>query len=138
LVVFDLVRLAFLAAHSRRILPHSLGYVAKLAIEQWRSISAARSARLAAVAELSALLRAGRVSFDIQNAHAQRLTNTLLERQAVTEIDNGYEQTITAAFPKFTADERELHGIIRSITIHAIRPVNQALASATAAFEPYS
>ena len=57
----------------------SLGYVAKLAIEQWRSISAARSARLAAVAELSALLRASRVSFDIQNAHAQRLTKNLLD-----------------------------------------------------------
>ena len=34
---------------------------------------------------------------------------------------------MTAAFPKFTADERELHSIIRSITIHGIRPVNQAL-----------
>ena len=64
---------------------------------------------------------AGRVSFDIQNAHARRLTNTLLEHQAVMEIDDGYEQTMTDAFPKFTADERELHGIMRSITIHEKR-----------------
>ena len=106
----------------------ALGYVVKLLIEEWRSLHAARAERLASLAALSSLLRAGWVSFVIQNAHAQRLVTMLADRGAIPGIsEEGYEHTITAAFPNLAPEEQELHGIIRGITIHSIRPVNQAL-----------
>src|SRR5436190_598130 len=82
----------------------ALGYVAKLGIEQWQLIHAARAARLASLAELSSLLRAGRTSFGIQNDQAQRLVGMLSDRQGIANVpEEGYEQTMACAFPNFTA-----------------------------------
>jgi hypothetical protein len=88
-----------------------------------------RAARLASLAELSSLLRAGWVSFIIQNEHAQRLVGTYGDGQgAVASVaEKGYEQAITDAFPNFNAGQRELHNIIRGITIHALRQINLGL-----------
>jgi hypothetical protein len=79
----------------------ALGYIAKLAIEQWRLIHAARASRLASLAELSSLLRAGWVSFAIQNEHAQQLVQALDRERGGDIAGAGYEQGMVDAFPNF-------------------------------------
>jgi hypothetical protein len=105
----------------------ALGYIAKLAIEQWRLIHAARASRLACLAELSSLLRAGWASFAIQNEHAQQFVRALNRERCADIAEDGYEQSMVDAFPNFGPAERELHAIIRGITIHSLRPINQDL-----------
>jgi hypothetical protein len=99
----------------------ALGYIAKLAIEQWRLIHAARASRLACLAELSSLLRAGWASFAIQNEHAQQFVRALNRERCADIAEDGYEQSMVDAFPNFGPAERELHAIIRGITIHSLR-----------------
>jgi hypothetical protein len=106
----------------------ALGYVGKLAIDQFQAIRAARAARLASLAGLFTLLRASWVSFAIQNGHVQRLMDMLRARGVVQQVSPlGYEHTIAATFSSLNSEESDLHAIIRSITVHSLLPVNQAL-----------
>ncbi len=106
----------------------ALGYVGKLTVETWQSIRNAQHARRARLVELQSLLRAGRVSFTIQNSHAQRLASMIRKEHAeLVEEEKGYERIFSKAYNAFTPDEKELHAIIRSITVYSLRPTNQSL-----------
>ncbi len=107
----------------------AIGYVAKSLIElyiQWHTRKRERRAQLV---RLRSLLNASRVTFLIQNEHAQRLLGMLKERQPDLNDEGGYEQTFANAYPTFTSEEKELHAIIRGLTIHALRPANAAVTS---------
>jgi hypothetical protein len=41
--------------------------------------------------------------------------------------EEGYERTFSKAYKVFTPEEKELHAIIRSITIHSLCTTNQSL-----------
>jgi hypothetical protein len=106
----------------------AFGYVAKLSVEEWRLIHMARAARLASLGELASLLRAGWVSYSIQNDHAKRLMKMIKHRVGDAHVSgDGYEETMAGSFGAFTPEERELHGIIRGITVHSLRPINRDL-----------
>jgi hypothetical protein len=106
----------------------ALGYVARLAIESWRDIREAQSARRARLVELQSLLRAAWVSYAVQNKHAGRLLSMVRENHPhLVDPEEGYERTFSKAHPSFTAEEKELHAIVRSITTFSLRLTNQSL-----------
>lgn len=108
----------------------ALGYVGKLIIESWQAIREAQNTRRARLVELQSLLRAAWVSFAVQNNHAQRLLSTVREKHPNLRItEEGYERAFSNAYRVFTPDEKELHAIIRSITIHSLRPTNLSLSN---------
>jgi len=80
------------------------------------------------LAQLSSLLRAAWVAFSIQNDHAKQLESLIRENHRdAPSSGQGYEHLFASVFPNFTPDERELHDIIRTITVNTLRPTNQAL-----------
>ena len=108
----------------------ALGYVGKLIIESWLGIREAQNARRARLVELQSLLRAAWVSFTVQNNHAKRLLLMIRkDHPELIGIEEGYERLFTKAHELFTPDEKGLHAIIRSITVHSLRPTNQSLSS---------
>jgi hypothetical protein len=107
----------------------ALGYVGRLFLDWFGSVRAARTAQMARLVELQSLLRATRVTFNIQNAQAQRLLEMLRVNHAgPLPVEEGYERAFSQFHPQFTPDERELHGIIRSLTVNSLRPLNLQLA----------
>ena len=106
----------------------ALGYVGKLIIESWLAIREAQNARRARLVELQSLLRAAWVSFAVQNNHAKCLLSMVQEKHpGLIGTEEGYERSFSKAYGAFTLDEKELHAIIRSITIYSLRPTNQSL-----------
>ncbi len=108
----------------------ALGYVGKLIIESAIAIRAARNARRARLVELQSLLRASWVSFSVQNDHAKRLLLMVRENHpGLAETEKGFDRAFSTAYMEFKPDEKELHAIIRSITIYSLRPTNQSLSN---------
>lgn len=106
----------------------AFGYVGKLIIESWLRILEARNARRARLVDLQSLLRAAWVSFAVQNGHAERLLSMVRENHSDLIVEEeGYERAFSKAYRVFTPDEKDLHAIIRSITVHSLRPTNQSL-----------
>ncbi len=108
----------------------ALGYVGKLIVESWLGIREAQNARRARLVELRSLLRAAWVSFAVQNNHAKRLLSMVREKHSdLIGTEEGFERTFSKAYRVFTPDEKELHAIIRSITIYSLRPTNLSLSN---------
>jgi hypothetical protein len=106
----------------------ALGYVSKLIIESWASYREVQNTHRARLVELQSLLRAAWVSFAVQNGHAKRLLSMVLENHPdLIRAVEGYERTFFTAYRMFTPDEKELHALIRGITIYSLRPTNQSL-----------
>ena len=106
----------------------ALGYVGKIILEWWSKVREARNTRRARLIELQSLLSATRVSFVIQNNHADRLVSMIKENHSnLVQAEEGYERIFSKVYDQFTPEERELHGIIRSITVNSLRPANQSL-----------
>lgn len=106
----------------------ALGYVGKTILEWWANVREARNVRRARLIELQSLLRATKVSFVVQNTHANRLTSMIKENHPdFVQLEEGYERIFSKAYDQFMPEERELHGIIRSITVNSLRPANQSL-----------
>jgi hypothetical protein len=108
----------------------ALGYVvkefwalAKVFAEQYRH----RRARLV---QLQSLLRAGRVSYLIQVKHRNRLFESVKKNHPEIlpgpDVEYTFDEIFSRAFRKLDAQEKELHSIIRGITIHSLRPLNEA------------
>jgi len=104
----------------------ALGYVARLFVETWREYRQTKNLRFAALVKLHSLLQVSRVSFEIQNEHAIRLVEQITNRcpQLARE---GYEDTLAAAFGEMNPEERELHAIVRCISVNSLKPTNDNL-----------
>ena len=74
--------------------------------------------------QLQSLLRATRVAFEIQNQHARRLLDMLQERLPSLDVSGGFEDAFSRCFKDMNAEERQLHSLIRGITISALRVGN--------------
>ncbi len=107
----------------------ALGYVSKLLIESWQRTKQTRRERFAALVQLESLLRAAKVAFRIQREHRNRLHNWIESDHPEAAIEEGFERQFVAAYPNFSAKEKQLHGIIRGITEHSMKPVNEALSA---------
>jgi hypothetical protein len=106
----------------------AFGYLAKSGIELWSAARQRNDARRAALVELQSLLRAAGVTFQIQNQHARNLSE-IVKRSHSEEVRGarGFEDTLTRGYPRFDAEEKELHSLIRSMTTTVLRPTNLAL-----------
>ena len=106
----------------------ALSYVGTLVAEAFQSWRLSRDERRARLSRLSSLLGASKVAFDIQNDLASRLSLALLEKHPDRKTEEGgYEALFSALYDIFSTEEADLHGIIRGITVHAMRPANQAM-----------
>jgi hypothetical protein len=105
-----------------------LGYVGKLAVEGWFQWRRARAAQLGRLLELASLLHASREAFIAQRRLVERLEKSLTQNHPnVVQDRSGFERHFAQTFTQFTPDEAELHGLIRSMTQHTLRPLNQAI-----------
>jgi hypothetical protein len=104
------------------------GYVGKLLVDVVLDFRKRKRDRRSQLVELRSLLRAAKTSFTIQNQHATRLLNMLRrsDSQPLTEAV-GYERIFASKYAAFSPEEKELHDIIRGITIHALKPTNTEL-----------
>jgi len=104
----------------------ALGYVAKLIFDGVMAAYQARNARLARLVELQSLLRVGNSCFKTQILQATRLMGLIKQNHSDLKLGDGREDTIAKTYSQFTPEEKELHEIIRSMTVNALGPVNQS------------
>jgi len=103
----------------------ALGYVGKLALDGVLDFRKAKRERRSDLVELRSLLRTARTSFIVQNQHAVRLLK-MLDGDPETET-GGYERIFATRYASFSAEQKELHGIIRGMTINALKPTNSQI-----------
>jgi hypothetical protein len=104
------------------------GYVGKLVVGGVLDYQKGRRARRSRLVELRSLLRTTRTSFIIQNQHAARLLNMLQEHDPHLILGAaGYESTFASKYMSFSTEEKELHEIIRGITVHAMKSTNMEI-----------
>jgi len=73
-------------------------------------------------------MRAGKAAYEVQCDNRDRLAESISKRDPeLAGSAEGYERLFTAAFPSMTDGERELHAIIRTITVNTLRPLNESL-----------
>jgi hypothetical protein len=105
----------------------ALGYVGKLVSDSWLERQRTKRERRTHLIELQSLLRSTKVSFEIQHAHTQRLLSMLRARMPGLDVSGGYDQAFAQSWSAMVPEEKELHSLIRSITINSVRPGNSAL-----------
>jgi hypothetical protein len=105
----------------------AVGYVAKLILESVGEVRTRVRTRRARLAELLSLLRAGKAAFLVQCENRDRLAELIEQRNPeLAKSAIGYEDLFATAYPTMTQRERELHAIIRTITVNALRPLNES------------
>jgi len=106
----------------------ALGFVGKTTIDlilKLRETARERKSRLTA---LYALLRAGDTAFAVQRELRIRLADQLRLRLPETaELPPGFDRLFAATYDAMNDEERQLHSLIRTITTHTFRPLNQSL-----------
>ena len=106
----------------------ALGYVGKLFVELFQAFKERERTKRSKLIELQSLLRATKTAFVIQNSHARKLTNSIeTNYSGIAEKYTGYEEKISRAFDSLNTEEKELHAIIRSITINTLYPINTSI-----------
>ena len=106
----------------------ALGYGGRTAIEVVLQLRGTAQERRSRLAELYALLRAGDAAYAAQRKLLKRLAAQLKSRLPETAaLEPGYERLFAETFAAMNEEERQLHGLIRALTMHTIRPLNQSL-----------
>lgn len=104
------------------------GYVAKLILEWIGEVQTRIRNRRAQLSALHSLLMAGKAAFNVQCENRDRLAESLFKRDPnLDKSALGYEELFTEAYPDMTEKEKELHMIIRTITINTVQPLNESL-----------
>ena len=104
----------------------SISYVVRT-LHGWLTERAKRDAeRVRRLQSLAALLRTSESIFKSQIDQRNRL-ESMVDSKPELEGIRGYEAKFTRAYATFTDEEKELHGLIRSMTQNALRPVNLAI-----------
>lgn len=107
----------------------ALGYVATSLIRVAIDLRKRQRDRRSQLIELRSLLRASHASFKIQKKHLDQLLESVKKRNP--KFDQGskdtYEDVFARAYSSFTPEEKELHQMIRAITIHALKPTNESM-----------
>ncbi len=104
----------------------ALTYASTVLINSITNFIETRRQRRAELVRLQALLRTARVSYLVQQEKADTLCASISQRIQIPS-GRGREEAISKNFLSLTDDERELHGIIRAMTEHMLRPTNEAL-----------
>jgi len=99
-----------------------LGYVGALIITsavKWRNH---RLKRQRGLMKLGLLLKTMRAAFAVQVKHRDHLYKSLQSRSPLR--DEGYEHCFIRCYDLMTGAEREVHAIIRGITMNTLKPLN--------------
>jgi len=103
-------------------------FVAKNLYQWWLDLRKERAAKLANLLQLASQLRAAWIIYTVQNAHAKNLYQMMQKNHSEDfSPEYGYDETFTRLFDQFDSNEAELHSLIRGMTIHAMRPINQTM-----------
>lgn len=105
----------------------AVGYVGNLSIQsigKWRET---RATQRASLLKLAALLKTMAAAYAIQVKHRDALHAALNARLPGLSCCDGYEAMFSSLFERFNASEKETHAIIRGISVHALRPLNDAV-----------
>ena len=106
----------------------ALGYVAKQGFDAFTGLITLRRLREAQLIELQSLLHASGAAYKIQGKHTRSLWAMIKEFQPETATaSKGFEDAIYRAYKDMNVEEKELHVLIRSITINALQPTNLAM-----------
>jgi hypothetical protein len=106
----------------------ALGYVAKQGFDAFTGLLTVRRMREAQLVELQSLLHASDAAYQIQGKHARSLTDMLKNsRREIVETGKGFDDIFYRAYKDMSTEERELHGLIRSITVSTMLPTNMAM-----------
>jgi hypothetical protein len=106
----------------------ALGFIGKTAADLVMRYRDTANNRRSSLTELYALIRAGDAAFAVQRDLRKRLTEKLRTRLPDPEkLPTGSERLYSTTYKDMTSDERQLHSLIRTITVHTIRPLNQSL-----------
>jgi hypothetical protein len=106
----------------------ALGFVGKTADDLILSLREVARDRKSRLTELYALLRAGDVAFAVQRELRKRLADKLRGRLPETaELPRGHDRLFTTTYTAMNDEERQLYSLIRAITVHTFRPLNQSL-----------
>lgn len=106
-----------------------IGYLAKGRIEHRKELRARKSASLERLKRLAALLQQSDSVFVDQNNMVRRLWGELSTRLGKgVQTGRGFDEDFFVAYDRFTPEERELHAIIRGMTMNSMRTVNEQLA----------
>lgn len=105
----------------------ALGYLGKELLQGIALVRGTRRHRRARLSRLHSLLEAGRTAFEIQNGNRNRLYEMIEKRDPGFENIGGFERRFVAAYDSMTPDEKELHLLVRGITEHTIKPLNNEL-----------
>jgi hypothetical protein len=104
------------------------GYAWKSLVEWRRRRWQERIGKIVRLQEMKVLLDISGKIFRVQLEQVQRLRE-MLEENHSGEFNRGqgYEDNMVRCYDSFSAEEKDLHGIIRFYTQHALRGVNQAM-----------
>lgn len=106
----------------------ALGFVGKTAADLFLRLRETARDRKSRLTELYALLRAGDVAFAVQRELRKRLAGQLRSRLPETAaLPPGFDRLFVATYADMNDEERQLHSLIRTITVHTFRPLNQSL-----------
>ena len=105
-----------------------LSWLGKQFAEWSAKLRAEERNRRARLAELLALVRAGDAAWKVQCENRDRLKQLIQERDpGLVKAGHGYDRLFALAFPNMSANELELHAVVRAITINTFGPLNEAL-----------
>jgi hypothetical protein len=106
----------------------ALGFVGKTIADLVLRVREERRNRRSRLVELYALLRAGDAAFAVQRELNKRLAEQLRTRLPRTaDLPPGFDRLFAATYAEMTDEERRLHSLIRTMTVHTFRPLNQSL-----------
>lgn len=104
----------------------SLGFLAKLLIDYFAKKRAQNDSKMENLKKLSSLLHESKTLFDAQNSMATRLKLRLTERFGDLP-KKGFEANFHHFFDQLTDEEKDLHHIIRGITLNSLFRVNKEM-----------
>jgi hypothetical protein len=112
----------------------AVGYVINIALNWQASRRKVKAERVTNLVKLQSLLQASNASFQIQRLHARNLLKKVNKNHPGFFFDfnrvisnlGEYELNLSKAYPIFLTEEKELHEIIRSITINSLYPINKS------------
>ena len=106
----------------------ALGFIGKTAADLILRFRETASERRSRLIELYALIRAGDAAFKVQRDLRVRLANQLRQRLPETaQLPRGFDRLFSATYSNMNDEERQLHSLIRTMTIHTFRPLNESL-----------
>ena len=100
-----------------------LGYGAKALIDHYARKKAQLESKRDNLGRLSCLLTESKTLFEAQNSTARRLLKSLSERFGET-LKSGYEANFYHFYDQLTDEEKDLHKIIRGVTLNSLHRVN--------------